>query len=343
MSSTKTLEDYGALGGTLSTPISSLPDDTANIQNALDNERELRIIPDRRYRITSPLISRMVPKIEGGGHSSIIYADFSGSQDAALIFRNPGIDPLTLDTGAELQDFAIDSPCPCILFDLTGGAQGTDYFNRWSVHGLSLKNRNTSGVTHAVELKNPTVSDGFFSSVFEGNFMEGGFKMQRLGDSVIFRDNTIYGEGVGIYLDAVQGATGVVIEENNISSLGAAIFAADYVQNIKIENNNLENLSGNPAQMLILWPASGKNIIAPIVRGNSFNANNQLQAGGSIIAVGLCTGGLIDENSFTNAATGIWFSGNPNKPTEFRYGKRNRYSGVATPYINNAGTGLVIE
>lgn len=325
-----TFEDYGAVGN-------GTTDDTTAIQSALNAEDDIDILA-KTYRITAPVTISHVINLSGVDHShSIIFGDFSSGTCTGGALKIDLGNTGYLRSGGILQNFAVVAPCPNIYIDTSSGM--ANYLGRWRFDGMALANTNaTQG--YSFVLNNPTNVDGFFSSHISNSVFNGGLSLPRLGDSVTIDNNTFYGSTIAINVTAVQGASHVVIRENNFSTNGQyGILAGDYMQNTKIENNTFEVFSGSSDYMILFW---GPGIINPTVRGNNFNGHNHIA--GSVIGMGApsgqtLTGGLLDENySISGCNSGIFLT---STTTGVRIGKRNK--NTCTTALTNQSTTNIVE
>jgi hypothetical protein len=298
----KDLFYFGAIGD-------DVADDTAAVQAALDSGCALSI-PQGMFKITSPVVQTKVMTIVGEGEKSFIHGVFPTAQTGAW----------KVDLGSDfsrglgyLAGFKIQSNCPCLYFDVSSST--ANYISNWSIERLLLSN--TAG-GYSLVLNNPTSMNGFFCSNISHCILDGGMRLARLGDSVRIDHNTITGAGMGINLDAVIGATQVDIFQNNITTSREAIMAGNYLQNINIERNNIEQFNAvNPPDWIItLWGPAG--ITKPTIRGNCITVHHPFAGG--LIAVAYTAGGLIDENELNGFATAVYLM---STVSGMRIGKRN--------------------
>lgn len=90
---------------------------------------------------------------------------------------------------------------------------------------------------NSIFLSNPTNSDGFYTSQIEKNLIYSGINMQRAGDSIIIKENTLSGQN-GIDIGLMFGSNSLVIEKNNLTARKGLIIRSGH--NIKIRDNNFE-------------------------------------------------------------------------------------------------------
>lgn len=292
----KSISDFGAVGN-------NTVDDTAAIQTALDSEHAL-YIPAGVYRITQPLIQRKIMRIEGAGQCSRVVADFTSQHAGAWVHDISYADQTSVPVIGSTRGFSIEAPCPGLRFDLSSGI--ANFVNRLVVEQMFL--RNTAG-GYALELHNPTNTDGFFCSSIRDNFLSGGIRMPRLGDSVNIERNTITGPGDGINIDAVQGANMVVIRDNNITAQGYSMYFGSNLYGTKIENNNIEQVAGAPLYcVLFAGGAGGARIVKPTFRGNSINGHNKASIS-ALVGANNVLGGVFDENNYLGGPLAEYFTG----------------------------------
>ncbi|MGI9065981.1 MAG: NosD domain-containing protein [Pyrinomonadaceae bacterium] len=238
----KNIENFGARGWIAS---GNTVDSTAAIQAALSLGGDVYVpptAPGDYYRITSTLTITKPTRLYGEGINSriAIASTFSTSSDAILItpivagsenthfFYRLDRFTLTTESSAAARDG--------VRIDLTafaGTHVGFDMDRVWvsPSSGYNLR------------LVNPTNNDGFVFPVIRGCAFQGGglgaVFMQRLGDSAVFRDNIFSGAGPGLELSFTNGAAQIVIEKNNITSLGGGIILHNG-QQVKIVENQIE-------------------------------------------------------------------------------------------------------
>jgi hypothetical protein len=128
----------------------------------------------------------------------------------------------------------------------------------------------------AFKLTNPTNVDGLFASSIHNNLLYGGMEFERIGDSVVIKENTITGNNTGIQMSSIDGACQVVIEKNNITSDGGAINISKADQ-VKIRHNQIEQVNA--------YTGDSININACVYLGNTPNAEvigNNITAHGKV-------------------------------------------------------------
>lgn len=158
----------------------------------------------------------------------------------------------------------------------------------------------------AVYTVNPTLSDGFYTSTFENCYFSGGCKLQRAGDSIVFRQNTITGANIGIEADFVVGATQFDILENNITSTSSAI-KIGLAGLVVIRENNIEATAGAayPGVPVIDLAGDVAQPMTPQIMGNSISA---LVADGDAIYMDYAYGAYVGPNTIYIAGTGTGVS-----------------------------------
>lgn len=317
-------DDFGAVGD-------GTTDDTTAIQNALDAGEALYIPPALSgYRFTSPLTITKVMEITGDSAASWLKGDFSTAQNGLTINLASG----GARENGKLENFKVSSNTGRGLYiDLSSGS--ANYINRWVFNNLQV--RNDSGSGNALELYNPTNTDGFFCSEITNCFFQGGVKMPRLGDSIIFHGNTVTGPGDGVNFDFVQGANMVEITSNNITSSGRAITVGTYALNTLIQQNNIEHVSGS-TDYVILVEGSGSSSAGNQIKilDNSINGHSTVT--GALVGIDNANDTLIDENRFMGGAQAIY---NTATAARTRIGQRN--VSTCSSFLFDQSTSTVIE
>lgn len=131
---------------------------------------------------------------------------------------------------------------------------------------------------YAFCLTNPTKLDGFFASTIIRNKLKGGIFMERIGDSVNITENILSGPNEGIRLSSISGVSQVIIDRNNITASGGAIYIEDYAEQIKIRDNQIEQaqtyngdlIAGETACVAIIGIAAYRSQLNEIT-GNNIN------------------------------------------------------------------------
>lgn len=126
--------------------------------------------------------------------------------------------------------------------------------------------------SYALYLTNPTVADGFFTSIIQNSTFDGGIRLNRAGDTVRIVNNKIRGAGIGIDVDFVAGASTMIIEGNNITSLGGAIYAGANTVSMRILNNEIEtpvSFTGSNGAVIDVAGTVGGPAKHTLIHGNS--------------------------------------------------------------------------
>ena len=269
------VKDFGAVGD-------GVTDDTAAIQAAIDYSDSLggtRIIfPKGRYLVSSTLNITNDFYIQGIGKDSIVLVDSSlGASNDIVYIKGAGAGELR---NCYLKDmaFAPVSGTPgrhCIHLDLTDPSKlaADVVFDHVFTEEFG---------GYAFYLTNPTKTDGFFASSFEKCKLKGGLYMQRAGDALRVSECNISGSKEGLRISGISGASQVILENNLITAAGGAIYIEDYVEQLKIVNNQIEQSStytgdlpsGSTACIAILGSAAYSNDLTEISQNNINNFGN---------------------------------------------------------------------
>lgn len=228
------VKDFGAVGD-------GSANDTTAIQAAITYAQTnftSVYIPAGLYRVTSTLTISAPVTIFGDGWGSCFYVDAAFSGTADVITLNPS----AYLENVRLCDFSIRA------------ISGTP-----ARHGISV-NITTYGVAYCefsgirigalgsycfatLPAATPLV-DGFFTSVIDRCVFVGGIYLDKAGDSLRITNNTITGPRIGIYVDLQHGPFdggphGLLIDGNNITSNGGALYVLNCTMGV-FSNNNVE-------------------------------------------------------------------------------------------------------
>lgn len=186
--------------------------------------------------------------------------------------------------------------------------------------------------------------DGFFTSQFKQNVIVNGILGSKVGDSLTFAYNKIYGNNCGIEMNGVAGAREMVIQENNITTSGGTIALLD-VEGATIKDNQLEHpgyLSGYTG--IYDCGVYLHNCYMPLIISNTINPDNGAATAPS--NPGIATSCIAMDGTTTLAVfrgndiqKGALFHINIGEPSvsDTYLDETNRYYG-ATPSISDLGT-----
>lgn len=234
------VKDYGAVGN-------GVTDDTASITSAIAAARlkggGVLFFPPGQYLISGTgsyiFLIDFCLKIRGSGFSSMIRAA-SSTPNTTDIFR---ISPADGGEFYGVQDLLIYPMSPTAVrhvfnIDVSTTGQTLNKFYMSDVY-IQQHGGNAFKVTNAEEKV-----DGFFASTFERCAFWGGVDLQRVGDSIAFRDCTFTGTGRGLTIKMVSTTGGIrasqfLIENCNFTSSQGAILV-NVGRHVHISNGNIE-------------------------------------------------------------------------------------------------------
>lgn len=228
------VKDFGAVGD-------GVTDDTSAIQTAINYAQSIIAsvyLPEGNYLITNTIQITSPVTIFGDGWGSCFYVSPSFSSVADVLAINPS----AYTENIILRDFSItpQSGTPArygISIDIT--SHGVAYCE---FSGIRI-NRLGSYCFATIPAPSPLI-DGFFTSVIDRCVFIGGIYLDKTGDSLRITNNTITGPRIGIYVNQVSGsfdggAHGLLIDGNNITSDGGALYVANSTMGV-FSNNNVE-------------------------------------------------------------------------------------------------------
>jgi len=119
--------------------------------------------------------------------------------------------------------------------------------------------------------------DGFFTSVIDRCTFIGGIKLDKAGDSLRITNNTITGPRIGIYIDLLNGPFdggphGLLIDGNNITSNGGALYVLNCTMGV-FSNNNVEMPTPSGVTNNAMIDLEGINSYSLSVNGMAFINN----------------------------------------------------------------------
>jgi len=228
------VKDFGAVGD-------GVTDDTAAIQDAIDygqTSGQAVYLPAADYLITDSIVISAPVTFVGDGWESRLRVDsaFPGTSDVI------SIDPAAHTENIIIRDMSIQpvSGTPArygIGVDISN--YGVAYCEFSGLRIAALGNYCFATIPNVTPLL-----DGFFTSVIDRCVFVGGIKLDKAGDSLRITNNTITGPRIGVYVDLQHGAFdggphGLLIDGNNITSNGGALYVLNCAMGV-FSNNNVE-------------------------------------------------------------------------------------------------------
>lgn len=340
-----TPEQFGAVGD-------GVTDDGAELQSAIDFAQDNGgyLFLRHKYLSNQTLLQTKRLTVQGTGkmNAQIIYGGTgdawlatlpiaSGNSNNDWNWFNFGIVPEVAGSGqyglhVKLQAAGVGT----VSFMADSRVSGM-YFGDFGNQGLYLDN-SVSNV------------DGFFTSQFEYNTVTNGILGEKLGDSLTFAHNKVFGRNCGIEITGVAGARQLIINDNNITTHGGLI-ALLGVEEPTLLDNQLEHpgyLSGYTGTFgagVLLF-----NCYKPLLWGNTINPDNGAAsapvspgiAPSAIALTGNTFKALIDQNDIQKGgADHISISTSTVVSTQI--GEHNTYYGAFPPVVSNAGTNTIFQ
>ena len=228
------VKDFGAVGD-------GANDDTAEIQAAINRGQltgQSVYLPAGNYLVTTSLQITSPVTLFGDGWGSCIYVSSSFSASSDVIWINPS----AYSENIVIKDLSIRpvSGTPArygIAVDIRN--YGVSYCEFSGIRIAALGDYCFAVIPNATPLL-----DGFFTSVIDRCAFFGGIKLDKAGDSLRITNNTITGPRIGIYVDLLNGPFdggphGLLIDGNNITSNGGALYVLNCTMGV-FSNNNVE-------------------------------------------------------------------------------------------------------
>ena len=280
-----TPQDFGAVGN-------GVVDDTIAMQAWADSGHDL-YLPASTYLITSSLWLKSAKTIRGSGQLSVILCN-------PTVVSSPGVlvrwttQP---QTWQHLSMFTVrctnGKMGDAMQVDSSGASSQNNYLS--NISSLQLEGCLGRGLNIICGANN-----GFFNSKIEFNYIVGGIKLDKAGDSIVIRGNTILGANNGVEINPMtQGSSNISISENNITNNGYSIFVGASSANIHISDNQCERIaSGQPIAICVVGTASAPTNNIRII-GNNINGHSN--ASFCLIYTEYANSTFIDENVFTSA------------------------------------------
>lgn len=200
-----------------------------------------------------------------------------------------------------------------INLDATSSHNGEKPISKFVIDHVSIAQLGGRGITTTF----PTFLDGIFNGVICNCNIAGGIYLNRAGDTIAIRDNTIQGTGPGIEVNLIDGtspANQLVIDHNSIVSANGSIVVVAG-QRVKITHNNLEPASGSTpstnATLIDLQGVVGFPLEGITIRDNMFSATPGTTT--YLVRCDFVRGVIIEANTFalgTGAQRGIRVTAN---------------------------------
>ena len=257
--------DYGA------DPTGATDSATA-IQSALNDATEI-FFPDGTYLIESTLTVTNSFRIFGNGLQTIIRPGSALGATDDVIHITP--------SGSEKRFCSIENIS--IIPESGTPARHSIHMDLTDPNAL-IANFKMEGVLteatggYAFYLTNPTKTDGFFASTIVRNKLKGGIFMERAGDSINVSENLISGSNEGIRFSSISGASQIIIDRNNITASGGAIYVEENAEQVKIRDNQIEqsqtyngDLSSGETACIAIIGTSGYKSQGNEITGNNIN------------------------------------------------------------------------
>jgi hypothetical protein len=149
------------------------------------------------------------------------------------------------------------------------------------------------------------INGGMYAALIENNFLFGGIRLKKSGDSNVIEKNVISevsgAATVGVYADLVTGASLLAITDNNITANLGAI-RIDDGSRAKIERNNIEQtVSGASDNAMINISGTVGAMSTPTIRDNHCGAFTGTGITANI-RIRNCAGAIIEGNTLLPAS-----------------------------------------
>lgn len=271
-------QDFGAVGD-------GITDDTIAVQSAL-TAGGLITDDGKAYLISAPLVINTGVQLQGVKQRSkfIAAATFPAGSDILTIR------PLVVDgpsvSGYKITDFSF-------IAQAGSGQRHTLAVDTSQNAGVYVSQFHMSGCIFAAggtgydfaHIPHATDANGFFCSTIAECVFTRGMYLDKAGDSLNIQRNVFTGSSPnpGIYLNQVPGASHCVIESNNFTASGGAIYSLG-TTNLRVLNNQIEQtlpyngpVGGGARGCVILYGTLSGGVwtkaVMPIVRGNNINTH----------------------------------------------------------------------
>lgn len=273
-------------------------DATADIQAAINlscNGGGSVYLPAGTYKCGALTATARLKMYGDGIFKSIISSTVTGSNDAFTITPLVG----SGNTGYLFEDFGIEPVIPgngrygirvtlVTLAYFSNSVFHRVYIGQFGSQGLYLDNTIANG-------------DGFFTTTIRRCWITNGILGTKVGDSINIEENTITGSAnyVGISLTSLSGARQIIMDSNNITTLGGGIFL-DNVFGASIKNNQIEyatttiNYAGSNPGYVTLQDCAHTNILGNTI--SPYLGGGVTAASSAIAILGTTTRTLIQAN-----------------------------------------------
>ena len=273
-----TFQDFGAIGD-------GVTDDTVAVQAALTNGG---LITDdgSSYLISAPLTANTGTQIRGVKQRTKIIASSAFPTGADLLTIKPLNQTFLENRGYSLENLTFEAQPGSghrnnVALDTS---IAVTYIADFHMSGCFFRDAGGSGFDLAL-IPSPTDPGNFFCSTIEENFFEHGIKLDLSGDSLNILRNIFTGStpNPGVWINQVPGASNCVIQNNNFTASGGAIYAQGCT-NLRIIDNQIEqalpyngpatgNMKGAVIVAGINVNGAWQKAMLPIIRGNNINTH----------------------------------------------------------------------
>lgn len=258
-------------------------------------------IPSGSYSFDAGLVIAATINLTGDGmNKSVMTFTHSGASTYGLKIEPDG--RTNNNTFSSWSGFMVvaSSASYGIWINLTG----SEYLSNFTMERVY-----TIGSQQGLRANGTGITGGLFSCTFRRCWFANGVNMTNVGDSITILENTINGNGIGIFITLISGARQLIIRNNNITTLAECIYTLGVV-GAQIESNWMET----PSYLGSYTGASGSicyisgstntrvygNTIQPLdeVGGGFVGANY------AVACVGVGDGNIFDDNDIADGVLG---------------------------------------